>query len=134
MKKMMIFAGRMNNNINMNKKWLWSDPNIPPKASYAYILFSDIQHPLAIKLDTNRTKVFPNSFILMTSRDWNSLSSVRVYLLITFSRIHAFNPKPIIEISTLHDARLHHGLQWYIFLENLFVSHALQIIIIIIIH
>lgn len=38
---------------------------IPPKASIA----RNIQHPFAIKLDTNRTNNFTNSFIPMTSRD-----------------------------------------------------------------
>ena len=32
-----------------------------------------IQQPYALKLDTNRTNAFANSFIPMTSRDWNSL-------------------------------------------------------------
>ena len=35
--------------------------------------FSKIQHPCALKLDTNRTNAFANLLILMTSRDWNSL-------------------------------------------------------------
>ena len=48
---------------------------IPPKASFARnTRFSKIQHPYALKLDTNRTNAFAfaNSFIPMTSRDWNS--------------------------------------------------------------
>ena len=35
--------------------------------------FSKIQHPYELKLDTNRTNAFANSFIPMTSREWNSL-------------------------------------------------------------
>ena len=47
---------------------------IPPKASFRRnTRFSKTQHPYALKLDTNRTNAFVNSFILMTSRDWNSL-------------------------------------------------------------
>ena len=49
---------------------------IPPKASFAWnTRFSKIQHPYALKLGTNRTRAFANSFIPMTSRDWNSLPS-----------------------------------------------------------
>ena len=44
---------------------------IPPKAWFARN--SKTQHPYALKLDTNRTNAFTNSFIPMTSRDWNSL-------------------------------------------------------------
>ena len=48
---------------------------IPPTASYARsIRFSMIEHPYALKLDTNRTNVFANTFIPMTSGDWNSFS------------------------------------------------------------
>ena len=44
---------------------------IPPKASFARnTRFSKSQHPKALKLDTNRTNAFANSFIPMTSRDW----------------------------------------------------------------
>ena len=35
--------------------------------------FSNAQHPFAVKLENNRTSAFANSFIPMTSRDWNSL-------------------------------------------------------------
>ena len=46
----------------------------PPKASFARnTQFSKIQHPSSLKLDINRTNTFANSFIPMTSRDWNSL-------------------------------------------------------------
>ena len=49
---------------------------IPRKVSFARnTRFSKIQHPYALKLDTNRTNAFANSFIPMTSRDWNSLPS-----------------------------------------------------------
>ena len=45
---------------------------IPPKASSARnTRFFNIQHPYALKLDTNRTNAFANSFIPMTSRDRN---------------------------------------------------------------
>ena len=47
---------------------------IPPTASCTR--FSKIQQdPYVLKLDTNRTNAFANSFIPMTSRDWNSLPS-----------------------------------------------------------
>ena len=47
---------------------------IPPKASFARnTRFSKIQHSNALKLDINQTNAFANSFIPMTSRDWNSL-------------------------------------------------------------
>ena len=44
---------------------------IPPKALFTRnTRFSNAQHPFA---DKNRTSAFANSFISMTSRDWNSL-------------------------------------------------------------
>ena len=43
---------------------------IPPKASF--VGFSMTQHPYVLKLDTNRSNTFANSFIPMTSKDWNS--------------------------------------------------------------
>ena len=47
---------------------------IPPNASFVRnTRFSKIQRPYALKLDTNRTNTFANSFIPMASRDWNSL-------------------------------------------------------------
>ena len=54
---------------------------IPPKASFARnTRFSKIQHPYALKSDTNRRNAFSNSFIPLTSRHlelnldiWNSL-------------------------------------------------------------
>ena len=47
---------------------------IPPKALFTRnTRFSKAQHPFAVKLDKNRTSAFANSFIHMTSRDWNSL-------------------------------------------------------------
>ena len=46
---------------------------IPPKASFARnTRLSKIQHPYALKLDTNSTNAFAFSFIPITSRDWNS--------------------------------------------------------------
>ena len=42
---------------------------IPQKASFARNMrFSKIQHPYALKLDTNRTNAFANTFIHMISR------------------------------------------------------------------
>ena len=47
---------------------------ISPKALFTRnTRFSNAQHPFAVKLDKNRTSAFTNSFIPMTSRDWNSL-------------------------------------------------------------
>ena len=47
---------------------------IPPKALFTRnTLFSNAQHPFAVKLDKNRTSAFANSFIPMTPRYWNSL-------------------------------------------------------------
>ena len=47
---------------------------IPSKAVFTRnTRFSNAQHPFAVKLDKNRTGAFANSFIPMTSRDWNSL-------------------------------------------------------------
>ena len=47
---------------------------IPPKALFTRnTQFSNAQHPFAVKMDKNRTSAFGNSFIPMTSRDWNSL-------------------------------------------------------------
>ena len=46
----------------------------PPKALFTRnTRFSNVQHPFAVKLDKNRTSAFANSFIPLTSRDWNSL-------------------------------------------------------------
>ena len=43
---------------------------IAPKASFGRnTQFLNIQHPFAIKLDTNQTNAFAMSFISMTSRD-----------------------------------------------------------------
>ena len=45
---------------------------IPPKALFTRnTRFSNAQHPFAVKLDKNRTSAFVNSFISMTTRDWN---------------------------------------------------------------
>ena len=47
---------------------------ISPKALFTRnTWFSNAQHPFTVKLDKNRTFAFANSFIPMTSRDWNSL-------------------------------------------------------------
>ena len=47
---------------------------ISPKALFTRnTRFSSAQHPFAVKSDKNRTSAFANSFIPMTSRDWNSL-------------------------------------------------------------
>ena len=47
---------------------------ISPKALFTRnTRFSNAQHPFAVKLDKNRTSAFANSFIPMTSRDWDSL-------------------------------------------------------------
>ena len=47
---------------------------IPPKTLFVRnTRFSNAQHPSAAKLDKNRTSAFANSFIPMTTRDWNSL-------------------------------------------------------------
>ena len=46
---------------------------MPPKALFTRnTRFSISQNPFAFKLDKNRTSAFANSFIPMTSRDWNS--------------------------------------------------------------
>ena len=48
---------------------------ITPKASFLRnTQFPKVQHTVAVKLDTNRTNVFANSFIPMTTRDWNLLT------------------------------------------------------------
>ena len=47
---------------------------IPPKAVFTRnTRFSNAQHPFAVKLNKNRTNAYANSFVPMTSRDWNSL-------------------------------------------------------------
>ena len=47
---------------------------ISPKALFIRnTRFSNAKHPFAVKLDKNRTSAFVNSFVPMTSRDWNSL-------------------------------------------------------------
>ena len=47
---------------------------IPPKAVFTRNTpFSNAQHHFAVKLDKNRARAIANSFISMTSRDWNSL-------------------------------------------------------------
>ena len=88
---------------------------IPPKASFARnTRFSKIQHPYALKLDTYRTNVFANSFIHMTSREWNSLSPT--VFTATYNhqspktRIHRYLrllPNPFY----FHDTRAHRELQ-----------------------
>ena len=47
---------------------------IPPKACFARSTrFADSQHYLAVKLEKCRTTSFANTFVPMTSRNWNSL-------------------------------------------------------------
>ena len=47
---------------------------IPPKAVFTRnTRFSNAQHPFPVKLNKNRTSAYANSFIPLTSRDWNSL-------------------------------------------------------------
>ena len=59
---------------------------IPPKASFARnTRFCKIQHPYALKLDTDHTNAFANSFVPMTSRDWNSLPLTIFPVTLTFS-------------------------------------------------
>ena len=74
---------------------------LPPKASFARnTRFSKSQHLYALKLDTNRTNAFANSFIPMTSRNWNS-SSYRLPNNLTFNpsrpaSTDTFDPYPIL--------------------------------------
>ena len=83
---------------------------IPPKASFARnTLFSKIQHPYA-KLDTNRTNAFVNSFIPMTSKDWNSLPISVFPATFSISSTDTFNSDPIPKISSYFlDTRVHSG-------------------------
>ena len=72
---------------------------IPLKASFVRnTRFSRTQHPHALKLDTNRTNAFANSFIPMTSIDWNSLPLTvfsATYNLQSFKiHIHEHHPIP----------------------------------------
>ena len=47
---------------------------IPPKACFARSRrFANSQHSLVVKLEKCRTTSFPNMFVSMTSRNWNSL-------------------------------------------------------------
>ena len=47
---------------------------IPPKACFARSTrFADSQHSFAFKLEKCRTLSFANTFVPMTSRNWNSL-------------------------------------------------------------
>ena len=47
---------------------------IPPKACFARSTrFADSQHSFAVKVDKCRTTSFSNTFVPMTSRNWNSL-------------------------------------------------------------
>ena len=49
---------------------------IPPKAVFTRnTRFSNAQNSFAVNLDKNRTSAVANSFIPMTSRDWNSLQA-----------------------------------------------------------
>ena len=56
---------------------------------FGYICDFLIQHPYALKLDTNQTNAFANSFIPMTSKDWNSLPPIvfpATYITFNLSR------------------------------------------------
>ena len=47
---------------------------IPPKACFARSTrFADSQHSFAVKLEKCRTTSFANTFVSMSSRNWNSL-------------------------------------------------------------
>ena len=86
-----------------------------PKFSFARTRFSNIPHSLAIKLATNRTNAFANSFIHMTSRDQDSPPRQSLRLHITFSLSKPSSPDtnsdPIPEMSScFHDARVLPGL------------------------
>ena len=66
---------------------------IPPKACFARSTrFADSQHSFAVKLEKCPTTSFTNTFILMTSRNWNSLPASifpSTYNLQTFkTRVH----------------------------------------------
>ena len=73
---------------------------IPPKALFArYTRFSKTQHLYALKSINNRTNAFANSFIPMTSNDWNNFSPT-VFPAISFNlsrqaSTNIFNSDPI---------------------------------------
>ena len=72
---------------------------IPPNALFTRnTRFSNAQHPFAVKLDKSRTSAFANSFIPLTSRDWNSLPATifpATYNLQLFkTRIHRYLRPP----------------------------------------
>ena len=63
--------------------------NNPPKALFVRnTRFSNTR--LAVKLNNYRTNVFANSFIPMTSRDWNSLSAAYNFQMFK-THIHRFS-------------------------------------------
>ena len=62
---------------------------IPQKVSFPWnTRFSNIQHPFAINLNTNRKNVFASLFISMTYKDWNYLPASTVpvaYIILALS-------------------------------------------------
>ena len=79
--------------INKNVKVVWRPHHMFFFLSLDYDIHNNTQHPFSMKLDTNRTNAFANSFILMTSRDWNSLFRPSCRLHITWSqsfKIHRY--------------------------------------------
>ena len=66
---------------------------IPPKACFARSMrFADSQHSFVVKLEKCRTTSFANTFVPMTSGNWNSLPASifpTTYNLQTFkTRVH----------------------------------------------
>ena len=66
---------------------------IPPKACFTRnTRFADSQHSFAVKFEKCRTSSFANTFVPMTSRNWNSLPASifpSTYNLQTFkTRVH----------------------------------------------
>ena len=75
------------------RNWWVKVSNSPPKACFARsTCFADSQHSFAVKLEKCRTPSFANTFVPMTSRNWNSLPASifpRTYNLQTFkTRVH----------------------------------------------
>ena len=53
--------------LNIIGSWDWFDATTR--------LYTYAQHPFAVKLDKSRTSTLANTFISMSSRDWNSLQA-----------------------------------------------------------
>ena len=75
---------------------------IPPKACFARSTrFAESQHSFAVKLEKCRTTSFANTFVSMTSKNWNSPpASVfpSTYNLQTFKiRVHKHHSKIIVQ-------------------------------------